>query len=108
MKISDERMPQPDAKNAVGFAHLVSAQGVAPRSPFEIALANDKLGATAWVEGRRFANLPTCVLAFSEDCSDRGGAATDSMAHLWPTFLASALHTVSVTTVKAPIESCTA
>jgi hypothetical protein len=67
MKISDGRMSQPDAKNAVGFAHLVSAQGVAPRSPFEIALANDKLAATAWVEGRRFANLPACVLAFSED-----------------------------------------
>jgi len=29
MRISDERMPQPNAKNAFGFAHLLSAQDFA-------------------------------------------------------------------------------
>jgi hypothetical protein len=38
MKISDERMPQPNVKNAVGFAHLLSAQAVAQRGPPEIVV----------------------------------------------------------------------
>jgi hypothetical protein len=29
MKISNERMPQPNAKNAFGFTHLLSAQACA-------------------------------------------------------------------------------
>jgi len=47
MKISDERMPQPNAKNSFGFAHLLSAQDFAQRGPLEIVLAGDKLGTTA-------------------------------------------------------------
>ena len=47
MKISDERMPQPNAKNAVGFAHRLSARDFAQRGPLEIVLAGDKLATTA-------------------------------------------------------------
>jgi hypothetical protein len=50
MKISDDGMPRPNAKNAFGFAHLLSAQDFAQRGPLEIVLAGDKLGATALVE----------------------------------------------------------
>ena len=47
MKISDERMPRPNAKSAFGFAHLLSAQDFAQRGPLEIVLAGDKLGTSA-------------------------------------------------------------
>ena len=47
MKISDDGMPQPNAKNAFGFAHLFSAQDFAQRGPLEIVLAGDKLATTA-------------------------------------------------------------
>jgi hypothetical protein len=47
MKISDDGMPQPNAKNAFGFAHLLSAQDFAQRGPLEIVLAGDKLATTA-------------------------------------------------------------
>jgi uncharacterized protein len=107
MKISDERMPQPDAKNAVGFAHLLSAQDVAPRGPFEIVLADDKLGATALVEGRRCADLPARVLAFSEDVP------IGERSHPFdgqPVAYVRRKRTCtgSETTAKAPIENCTA
>jgi hypothetical protein len=47
MKISDDGMPQPNAKNVFGFAHLLSAQDFAQRGPLEIVLAGDKLATTA-------------------------------------------------------------
>lgn len=47
MKISNDEMPQPNAKNAFGFAHLLSAQDFAQRGPLEIVLAGDKLATTA-------------------------------------------------------------
>lgn len=47
MKVSVERMPQPNAKNAFGFAHLLSAQDFARRGPLEIVLAGHKIGTTA-------------------------------------------------------------
>ncbi len=50
MKISDDGMPQPSAKNAFGFAHLLSAQAFAQRGPPKIGLAGDKLGTTALIE----------------------------------------------------------
>ncbi|MGO9853247.1 MAG: hypothetical protein ACLPTM_16735, partial [Steroidobacteraceae bacterium] len=50
MKISDDGMPQPSAKSAFGFAHLLSAQAFAQRGPLEIGLAGDKLGTTALIE----------------------------------------------------------
>ena len=84
MKISDERMPQPNAKNAIGFAHLLSAQDFAQRGPLEIVLDGEKLGARARVEGAHRAYLPARVLAFSEDVPI-GGAATRSMSSLRPT-----------------------
>ena len=40
-------MPQPNAKNVFGFAHLLSAQDFAQRGPLEIVLAGDKLATTA-------------------------------------------------------------
>ena len=46
MKISDDGMPQPNAKNAFPFAHLLS-QDFAQRGPLEIVLAGDKLATTA-------------------------------------------------------------
>jgi uncharacterized protein YyaL (SSP411 family) len=67
MKISDECRPQPNARNAFGFAHVLSAQDFAQRGPLKIVLAGDKLGATALVEGDHRAYLPGRVLAFSED-----------------------------------------
>ena len=50
MKISDDGMPQPNAKNVFGFVRLLSGQDFAQRGPLEIVLAGDKLGATALVE----------------------------------------------------------
>jgi len=47
MKISDERMPQPNAKSPFGFAHLLPAQNFARRGPVEIVLAGHKLATTA-------------------------------------------------------------
>ena len=47
MKISDERMPQPNAKNPVGFAHRLSARDFAQRGPLEIGVAGDELATTA-------------------------------------------------------------
>jgi hypothetical protein len=47
MRISDERMPQPNVKNAVGFTHLLSVTGLVQRGPLEIGLAGDKLATTA-------------------------------------------------------------
>ena len=38
MKISDDGMPQPNAKNVFGFAHLLSAQHFAQRGPPEIVV----------------------------------------------------------------------
>ena len=38
MKISDDGMPQPNAKNAFGFAHLLSAQDFAQRGPPDIVV----------------------------------------------------------------------
>jgi hypothetical protein len=38
MKISDDGMPQPNAKNVFGFAHLLSAQDFAQRGPLEIVV----------------------------------------------------------------------
>jgi hypothetical protein len=38
MKISDDGMPQPNATNAFGFAHLLSAQDFAQRGPPEIVV----------------------------------------------------------------------
>lgn len=49
MKLSDDGVPQPNAKNAFGFAPLLSAQDFAQRGPLEIVLAGDKLGTTAKV-----------------------------------------------------------
>jgi hypothetical protein len=47
MKISDDGIPQPNAKNVFGFARLLSAQDFAQRGPLEIVLADDKLATTA-------------------------------------------------------------
>ena len=47
MRISDERMPQPNVKNAFRFTHLLSTQSFAQRGPLEIGLAGDKLATTA-------------------------------------------------------------
>ena len=43
MKISDDGIPQSNAKNAFGFTHLLSAQAFAQRDPPEIGLVGDKL-----------------------------------------------------------------
>jgi hypothetical protein len=43
MKISDDGMRQPNAKDVFGFAHLLSAQDFAQRGLVEIVLAGDKL-----------------------------------------------------------------
>jgi hypothetical protein len=55
MKISDNGMPQPNAKHAVGFAHLLSAQDFAHRGPLEIVLARGKIGTTAKAFIERYA-----------------------------------------------------
>jgi hypothetical protein len=47
MKMSDERMPQPNVKNAFSFTPLLSAQDFAQRGLHEIVLAGDKLATTA-------------------------------------------------------------
>ena len=47
MKISDERMPQPNVKNAFSFTPLLSAREFAQRGLLEIVLAGDKLATTA-------------------------------------------------------------
>lgn len=55
MKISDECRPQPNARNAFGFAHVLSAQDFAQRGPLKIVLARGKLGTTAKAFIERYA-----------------------------------------------------
>jgi hypothetical protein len=57
MKISDECRPQPNARNAFGFAHVLSAQDFAQRGPLEIVLARGKLGTTVKTYIERYAGV---------------------------------------------------
>ena len=107
MKISDERMPQPNAQNAFALARLLSAQDVAQRGPLEIVLAGDKLGATALVEGAHRAYLPARVLACSEDIPIGGGShPVDDRPAAY--VCRNRTYIAPVTTAKALIESCAA
>ena len=107
MKISDERMPQPNAQNAIGFAHLLSAQDFAQRGPLELVLDGEKLGARARVEGAHRAYLPARVLAFSEDVPiGEACHPVDGQSAVY--VFRNRTCTGSVTTAKALIESCAA
>jgi hypothetical protein len=55
MKISDECRPQPNTRNAFGFAHVLSAQDFAQRGPLRLVLARGKIGTTAKASIERYA-----------------------------------------------------
>lgn len=57
MKLSGQGRPQPNARNAFGFAHLQLARDFSQRGPLAIALADDKLGTTARPFVKSFAGL---------------------------------------------------
>jgi hypothetical protein len=46
MTISDQRLSQHNAKNAFGFAPVLSTQDFTQRGPLEIVLTCNKLGTT--------------------------------------------------------------
>ena len=107
MKISDERMPQCSAKNAIGFAPFLSAEDFVQRGPLEIVFAGDKVGATALVEGVHRAHFPARVLACSEDVpigEDRDPVYGQRAAYVFRNRTCSA----PVTIAEALIESCAA
>jgi hypothetical protein len=72
MKVLVERMPQRNAKNAFGFARLLSAQDFAQRGPLEIVVAGHKLGTTTSSGEAPASSRPAGCAGALVDTSGRG------------------------------------